>query len=170
MSELGFVFHSESCIQCHACEAACKSWRQLEQGLKWRHVYGLWHGSFPCTTLSTFSVSCMHCSTPACVEACPSGAIIKRETDGLVLQDRALCTGCRMCYDACPVGAPQFGADGTMQKCDFCCSCMHTDGGRAICVRACPTGALEQAQLSAAQKIAAENAALEQLRSAVKKV
>ena len=152
MNELGFIFRSENCIQCHACEAACKSWRQLEKGVKWRRVHNLWRGEYPQTSISTLSVSCMHCAAPPCVTACPEGAISKRVKDGLVLHDNALCVGCRKCYGACPVGAPQFGADGIMQKCDFCASAPQVRGGSAICALACPTQALESAQMSLEQK------------------
>ena len=143
MSDFGFVFRSENCIQCHACEAACKAWRQLEQGVKWRRVHNLWHGVYPNTSISTLSVSCLHCASPACADACPAGAISKSGDDGLVLVDKALCTGCRRCLDVCPVGAPQFGADGLMQKCDMCVSVPHLGGKAAICSLACPTQALE---------------------------
>src|SRR3989304_1456857 len=32
-----------------------------------------------------------HCSSPACVEVCPTGAMFKREEDGLVLRDEDKC-------------------------------------------------------------------------------
>ena len=160
MSELGFIFHSENCVQCHACQAACKSWRNLERGVDWRRVHNLWRGVYPDTSVLTLSVSCMHCAVPACVGACPAGAISKRPEDGLVLVDRALCTGCHICFDVCQFGAPQFGADGTMQKCDFC-----GDGALpgAVCVMACPTQALEQALMSAGQKVDEEKCVSELL-------
>ena len=34
------------------------------------------------------SVACMHCANPLCVEGCPTGAMYKREEDGIVLVDR----------------------------------------------------------------------------------
>ncbi len=45
---------------------------------------------------------CEHCLNPACVAACPSGAIYKREEDGIVLIDQDKCRGWRMCVSACP--------------------------------------------------------------------
>ena len=55
MSELGIVFHPENCIQCHACEVACKSWRGLAHGAKWRPVHTPWHGAYPAITMSSLS-------------------------------------------------------------------------------------------------------------------
>ena len=45
---------------------------------------------------------CEHCLNPACVAVCPSGAIYKREEDGIVLVDQNRCRGWRMCISACP--------------------------------------------------------------------
>ena len=161
MSELGFFFRGENCIQCHACEAACKSWRELEKDVKWRRVYNLWHGTYPDTSISTLSVACMHCVAPSCVKVCPEGAISKSEDNGLVLHDSSLCVGCRKCYEACPVGAPQFGYDGLMQKCDLCAANTTVSGGRAICALTCPTQALEVRRMSARQKTESERSTIE---------
>jgi len=51
--------------------------------------------------------------------------------------DRDKCDGCRECLSACPFDVPQFGADGTMQKCDFC---IESDEGPA-CASPCPAEA-----------------------------
>ena len=45
---------------------------------------------------------CEHCLNPACVASCPSGAIYKREEDGIVLIDQDKCRGWRMCVSGCP--------------------------------------------------------------------
>ena len=73
--QLGFVFVKENCIQCHGCEVACKSWRNVELGVKWRRVENIWEGTYPNVTCMSASVSCMHCIEPACVDVCPEEAI-----------------------------------------------------------------------------------------------
>src|SRR5699024_5640996 len=45
---------------------------------------------------------CEHCLNPSCVASCPSGAIYKREEDGIVLVDQDSCRGWRMCISGCP--------------------------------------------------------------------
>ena len=40
---------------------------------------------------------CEHCLNPSCVASCPSGAMYKREEDGIVLVDQERCRGWRMC-------------------------------------------------------------------------
>lgn len=152
MSELGFIFKPDLCIQCHACETACKNLRNLERGVKWRHVYNLWKDVYPQVSRTTLSVSCLHCTTPACVQVCPVNAISKRKEDGVVQVNRDLCVGCRKCQKACPVDAPQFGTDGLMQKCDLCTCGPLADHDNTSCVLVCPTGALSFRQMSEKEK------------------
>jgi nitrate reductase / nitrite oxidoreductase, beta subunit len=45
---------------------------------------------------------CNHCLNPACVAACPSGALYKRGEDGIVLIDQKRCRAWRACVAACP--------------------------------------------------------------------
>ena len=45
---------------------------------------------------------CEHCLNPSCVASCPSGAMYKREEDGIVLVDQEKCRGWRMCVSGCP--------------------------------------------------------------------
>lgn len=142
MSRIGnaFVFTPELCIQCHACESACKNWRKTENFVKWRRVTAIESGTFPDTKVTYRSVSCLHCEKPACMEVCPVKAISKTE-EGIVLVDEERCIGCRLCSRACPVDAPVFGVSGKMQKCDLCVN-IEPKEQRAPCVRMCPTGAL----------------------------
>jgi anaerobic dimethyl sulfoxide reductase subunit B (iron-sulfur subunit) len=138
VKQYGFYFDSERCIQCRTCEVACSSIHNTEPGIKWRRVIEIWSGEFPDVTRTFFSYACMHCGKPACEVVCPTGAISKRAEDGIVVVDRDKCNGCQECFLVCPYDVPQFGADGTMQMCDFCVEL----GNEPACVAHCPTEAL----------------------------
>jgi anaerobic dimethyl sulfoxide reductase subunit B (iron-sulfur subunit) len=152
--QYGFFFDADRCIMCHACELACKGTRGLEPGVQWRQVVEIWQGEFPAVTRTFVSLSCLHCAEPPCREACPTGAISKRAEDGIVVVDAAKCTGCQECYPACPYGVPQFGTDGTMQKCDFCLE----RGIAPACTSPCPTDALLSGTMDELAGIAAAKA------------
>ncbi|MEV7725488.1 nitrate reductase subunit beta [Streptomyces sp. NPDC087917] len=64
---------------------------------------------------------CEHCLNPACVSSCPSGAMYKREEDGIVLVDQDRCRGWRMCVTGCPYKKVYFNHQtGKAEKCTFC--------------------------------------------------
>jgi anaerobic dimethyl sulfoxide reductase subunit B (iron-sulfur subunit) len=100
-------------------------------------------------------MACLHCVEPACAAACPQGAIGKRVTDGLVLVDEALCTGCETCVEACAFGVPQLEEDGTMQKCDLCCD-QPLAGTVPPCVGTCPGKALSLIKVDRSEKMVHE--------------
>jgi Fe-S-cluster-containing dehydrogenase component len=136
--QYGFYFDADRCINCYACEVACKSFNKIELGVHWRKTVEIWSGEFPQVSRTFVSLSCLHCAEPACAKACPADAIMKRLEDGIVVVDREKCTGCGICYDVCPYGVPQFGIDRLMQKCNFCIE----SGGEPACVAPCPANAL----------------------------
>ncbi len=64
---------------------------------------------------------CEHCLNPACVAVCPSGAIYKREEDGIVLIDQDKCRGWRMCVSGCPYKKVYYNwQSGKSEKCIMC--------------------------------------------------
>ena len=64
---------------------------------------------------------CEHCLNPACVAACPSGAMYKRSEDGIVLVDQDACRGWRMCVTGCPYKKVYFNhRTGKAEKCTMC--------------------------------------------------
>lgn len=154
--QFSFIFSKENCIQCHACEVACKSWRNVELGVKWRRVENIWKGAYPDVTCFSISVSCMHCIEPACVGVCPEKAVSKRAEDGIVLVDVEKCVGCRACFEACPFHVPQFGSDSRMQKCDMCVGRGASGVEDPPCVGTCPTGALDLMKVDVKKKKEAE--------------
>jgi anaerobic dimethyl sulfoxide reductase subunit B (iron-sulfur subunit) len=151
--QLGFYLNLDRCVQCHACEVACKAYHNVEPGITWRPVVGLWAGHYPDLIHRTLTYSCMHCGQPSCVDACPSGAISKREEDGIVVVDRDQCNGCAACAEACPFGVPQFGQDGTMQMCNLCVDQLAL-GKQPVCIGTCPSEALRFGPLEALSRLA----------------
>ena len=64
---------------------------------------------------------CEHCLNPSCAASCPSGAIYKRDEDGIVLVDQDRCRGWRMCVSGCPYKKVYFNhKTGKAEKCTFC--------------------------------------------------
>ncbi|KAB1989088.1 nitrate reductase subunit beta [Streptomyces triticiradicis] len=64
---------------------------------------------------------CEHCLNPSCVASCPSGAMYKRQEDGIVLVDQDQCRGWRMCVTGCPYKKVYFNhRTGKAEKCTLC--------------------------------------------------
>ena len=156
-----FHFNADRCAQCFACEVACKSAHDLAphaqavpgaQGPKYRQVItvddrrdavkavGILGEQTTCP-IEYVSMACMHCGQADCMAVCPAKAIYRDPEFGAVLVDRTKCIGCRYCSWACEFGAPQFGEDGLMQKCDMCIDRLRA-GERPACVVNCCGGAI----------------------------
>jgi len=84
---------------------------------------------------------CKHCVHAGCLEACPTGAIVRTEFDTVVIQ-QDVCNGCGYCVPACPFGVPQLGAaDHKAHKCTLCFDRL-VDGLEPACAKACPTDSI----------------------------
>ena len=156
--QYGFYLEVDKCVECHACEVACKAANNVDLGARWRRVTTVWSGTFPNVTKESISLSCMHCGNPACEAVCPAGAIKKDPETGVVHVDRSKCIGCHYCFFACPFGVPQYGDDGTMQKCELCIDKLAA-GKDPACVSTCPAGALHAGTLEELAVLAQEKAA-----------
>lgn len=141
MPKVGWIIDLTRCIGCHACYVACKAENRTPLRTDWRKVILRERGTFPAVQREFISVACNHCDEPACLKACPAGAITKR-ADGVVLIDQARCIGCRYCTFTCPYGAPR--VDTLTNKVSKCTLCVHRlDAGlRPACAETCLTGAI----------------------------
>jgi len=89
---------------------------------------------------------CKHCEEAGCLEACPTGSIVRTETGGVYVQDD-VCNGCGMCVVGCPFGVidrrpePLSGAGGAF-KCTFCYD-RQAVGLTPACAKACPTESIQ---------------------------
>lgn len=152
MSRYAFFFDSTRCTGCKTCELACKDYKDLGTEHTMRRIFdyegGDWTKGEDGTWTTTsyvyhVSVACNHCDAPACIEACPTGAMHRDPTTDLVLVDAETCIGCGSCAGACSYGAPYIDEVlGCSVKCDGCADRVAA-GKQPICVEACPMRALE---------------------------
>jgi molybdopterin-containing oxidoreductase family iron-sulfur binding subunit len=160
MARLGMIIDLARCVGCDACTIACKTENSTPPGIYYAPVFRKEVGKFPQAKVMFLPTLCMHCVDAPCMKACPTGAISKREKDGIVLVDQDKCCGSKACIAACPYGALNFYEEekghygeeltppeargfkkytpGTAQKCTFCVH--RVDKGlEPACVTTCPT-------------------------------
>lgn len=159
--QYGFYVDTSRCIKCWACEVACKQWHEIEANtVSRRKVRETNEGTFPNVKRSFESLSCMHCTNPACVANCPQGAISKRDEDGIVVVDDEKCIGCKTCEKACPFEVPQYieveGGGFKMDKCDACLSLGREADDAPHCVATCPVKALHFGTMADMEQLAAK--------------
>jgi nitrate reductase beta subunit len=95
------------------------------------------YGQFENTFMMYLPRLCEHCLNPACVAVCPSGAIYKREEDGIVLIDQDKCRGWRMCVSGCPYKKIYYNwSSGKSEKCIFCYPRIEA-GQPTVCSETC---------------------------------
>ncbi|PYX41710.1 MAG: 4Fe-4S ferredoxin [Acidobacteria bacterium] len=183
MSVTAFLTDATLCIGCKACEVACKEWNGIdEDGLQfsgfsydntgsvgastWRHVKfveqaplpGLGGNSGEQVSWTFSSDVCKHCGEAGCLEACPTGSIVRTEFGGVFIQPD-VCNGCGYCVTACPFGVVERNSkDGRAFKCTFCYD-RQKAGLEPACAKVCPTesikfGELEQLRQKADERIA----------------
>ena len=121
MTHYALVIDHNSCWGCRTCEVACKQELPVADGIALISLSEEGPGVAGDTHDFVFHVTvCRHCDAPPCVDACPEGAIVKRE-DGIVVMDYETCSGCGSCLEACPYHAIAFDAEKKLaQKCNLC--------------------------------------------------
>lgn len=110
---------------------------------------------------------CKHCENAGCLEACPTGSIVRTEV-GSVLVQNDVCNGCGYCVVSCPFGvidrrpAPLPDHGGAF-KCTFCYD-RQKSGLTPACAKVCPTesivfGRLDDVRARAHERVATLRAA-----------
>ena len=164
MTRMGMAIDLRTCIGCHACTISCKSNNNLPSGVIYHRVItdgGSYletaRGEYPNNLHRLYyPTGCQHCSSPACVAVCPTGASYQRE-DGIVAINHDECIGCGSCLSACPYDVrvaledePSYVVDfplgdwdapahvqGTVEKCTFCTHRLDR-GEKPACMECCP--------------------------------
>jgi formate dehydrogenase iron-sulfur subunit len=105
---------------------------------------------------------CKHCERAGCLEACPTGAILRTEFGSVYVQPD-VCNGCGYCVSACPFGViDRRQDDGRAWKCTLCYDRLRGDLVPA-CAKACPTASIQFGELPALRARARER--VEQLHA-----
>jgi formate dehydrogenase iron-sulfur subunit len=100
---------------------------------------------------------CKHCENAGCLEACPTGSIVRTEFGGVFIQPD-VCNGCGYCIVTCPFGVvDRRPGDGRAFKCTFCYDRQRV-GLEPACATACPTksillGEVEDLRARAAARV-----------------
>jgi formate dehydrogenase iron-sulfur subunit len=89
---------------------------------------------------------CKHCERAGCLEACPTGAIVRTDHGSIYVQPD-VCNGCGYCVPACPFGViAKREDDGRAFKCTLCYD--RLEGGlEPACAKACPTDSIQFGEL-----------------------
>lgn len=132
------IFNIDKCTGCMECELACSFLK-----------HGEFNPSKSRIRVTLFQddalyipTACYQCDTPGCAMVCPTAALDKRKSDGLVPFYPEKCIGCKMCTIGCPFGVIHYDEHcGKVHKCDLC-------DGDPECVRFCTYGALEYKEVN----------------------
>ncbi len=146
---IGILVDVTKCIGCYQCVEACAQAHHLGEDLllpqhspdglsarRWATIITQPGGR-------NIRKSCFHCLDPACVSACPVGAMVKTP-EGPVVYDSKRCMGCRYCMMACPYDIPRYDWDQAVpyvRKCTMCYERLQ-EGQWPACVEACPEKAM----------------------------
>ncbi|MDP9220296.1 MAG: 4Fe-4S dicluster domain-containing protein [Actinomycetota bacterium] len=164
----GFFTDTSVCIGCKACEVACKEWNHVPDkplsfsGMSydntqalgadtWRHVAFIEQERAvgdPTGSPRWLMASdvCKHCTHAACLDVCPTGALIRTEFGTVIVQED-VCNGCGYCVSACPYGViDQRKDDGRVWKCTMCYDRLGA-GLEPACATACPTKSIQYGDL-----------------------
>jgi formate dehydrogenase iron-sulfur subunit len=163
-----FLTDASLCIGCKACEVACKEWNEVpDDGFSWsghsydntralgastwRHVLFLEQKQLMGSQLAGInepfrwqflSDVCKHCANAGCLEACPTGSIVRTEVGSVFVQPD-ICNGCGYCVVSCPFGViDKRPEDGRAFKCTFCYD-RQKAGLVPACAKACPTQSIQ---------------------------
>ncbi len=96
---------------------------------------------------------CKHCTHAACLDVCPTGALVRTEF-GTVIVQPDVCNGCAYCVSACPFGViDRREDDGRAWKCTMCYDRLR-GGLEPACATACPTDSIQFGPLDELRAIA----------------
>jgi Fe-S-cluster-containing dehydrogenase component len=146
MARYAMAFDYKLCINCKACEVACKEENGIDLGAK---NHRLWisqkeeiKGDFWDleNNIEFMQYQCQQCEDAPCMKACPNEAIY-RDKNGIVRLYKEKCDLSLNCMVACPYDARYINhRDGITDKCIFCADTrLARDETTTACAITCPS-------------------------------
>ena len=145
------AFDPEICTGCGSCELVCSIAHGVESNPSLSRITIYYN---PLEADAVHDV-CQQCHYPSCLYACPVEAILIHGESGARYIDDDKCTGCGLCYKACPftperamIKVREEGGEDKYYKCDLCKD--QQDGPQGVQI--CPTEALILVQAKSRKK------------------
>ena len=149
------LINLDRCVRCDDCVRACAATHEGNpRFIRHGKVFQNW----------MVANACMHCADPVCMIGCPTGAIHRSMSGGMVIINDDTCIGCETCANSCPYQNIQMVSirDETGKqildsqnrkpilkatKCDLCADQINGPS----CVNACPHDALKRVDFHGVQ-------------------
>lgn len=140
------IVDTTKCAGCTTCMAACSLAHEGSVNLSLSRIQ-IKRNPFGDFGEDIFPEQCRQCTFPACVEACPTGAMHTDSQNGNVrMVDERKCIGCMQCIEACtqqPSRVQWNHEKNHAQKCDLCANTPYWDEDKPACATLCPMGAIK---------------------------
>ncbi|MBI2918522.1 MAG: 4Fe-4S dicluster domain-containing protein [Chloroflexi bacterium] len=121
------------CTGCQVCEFACALAKAKSFDLEIARI----RTARP-EPDQAVSIACRLCPSPPCVASCPRDALSQDPAKGIILLNKARCSGCGWCIEACEFGAIAMDpSTKSVVICDLC-----PDLPKPRCLELCPQQAL----------------------------
>ena len=145
MANYAMAFDYKLCINCHACEVACKEENGIDLGAKnhrlWIEEDGEVEGDFfnLNTDVNFLQMQCQECQDAPCIKACPNDAIYVDENK-IVRLHKEKCDLSLVCMRTCPYDARYIDEKNRItDKCIFCADTRLARGkNTTACQITCP--------------------------------
>lgn len=140
----------KKCQGCASCMLACSLVHEGVAGFSRSRIQVL-QNSFAKWPDDLIVSQCRQCVDPACLAACPTGALHRDPFHNKVATvNRLKCIGCKRCVNACPYAPSRAvwnAEEGHSQKCDLCATTPFWKvnsgpNGKKACLEICPVKAI----------------------------
>ncbi|MHB1394721.1 MAG: 4Fe-4S dicluster domain-containing protein [Clostridia bacterium] len=120
---------NKDCTGCNLCRLICSYKKENEFNIGKSRISFTEQDEY-----GFMQIICRNCEEAPCMDACPAGAISRRN-DNYVVLDEKKCVHCNMCVMVCPFNAIS-PSEHFNYKCDTC-------SGEECCAKVCAHGAIK---------------------------